>query len=450
MTSDSTDSAVSGVEIQLEGVTKRYPGSAEPAVKDVTMTIPAGQIVVLVGPSGCGKTTTMRMINRLIEPTSGRITIGGEDALELDDVRLRRKIGYAIQQAGLFPHFTVAQNIAVVPGLLGWDKKRIAERVDELMDLVGLDASQFRDRYPRQLSGGQQQRVGVARALAADPPVLLMDEPFGAVDPITRGNLQDELLRLQADLGKTIVFVTHDFDEAVKLGDRIAVLGEASTIQQYDTPEAILANPANDMVAGFVGAGASLKQLTLLRVRDVDYPDLALTADVGESPSELRARLARAGDTYALLVDRRRRPQRWVHVRNLSAATSLANIGRPVGDTVSTQSTLQDALEAILAEGGRAVVTGTRGEYVGMIDIETVTGVLAQLREEHESAGDAGDAGDGVDGDGTDAADGDGHGGDAGRAGVARGDAARDGAGRADGGVDGDAGAAADSGAGTS
>ncbi|WP_183650700.1 ATP-binding cassette domain-containing protein [Prauserella isguenensis] len=391
---------MSGAEIQLEGVTKRYPGSAEPAVKDVTMTIPAGKIVVLVGPSGCGKTTTMRMINRLIEPTSGRITIGGEDALKLDDVKLRRKIGYAIQQAGLFPHFTVAQNIAVVPGLLGWDKKRIAERVDELMDLVGLDVAQFRDRYPRQLSGGQQQRVGVARALAADPPVLLMDEPFGAVDPITRGILQDELLRLQADLGKTIVFVTHDFDEAVKLGDRIAVLGEASSIQQYDTPEAILANPANDMVAGFVGAGASLKQLTLLRVRDVDYPDIAMTADESESPSDLRARMAKAGKTYALLVDRRRRPQRWVHVRNLSSVRSLAGVGRPVGDTVSTRSTLQDALEAILAEGGHAVVTGTRGEYVGMIDIETVTGVLAQLREEHEntdggdSADDAGDGGD--------------------------------------------------------
>ncbi|TWH21785.1 ABC transporter ATP-binding protein [Prauserella rugosa] len=392
-TNDLTDTTgndgVSGVEIQLEGVTKRYPGSAEPAVKDFTMTIPAGKIVIFVGPSGCGKTTTMRMINRLIEPSSGRITIGGEDALKLDDVQLRRKIGYAIQQAGLFPHFTVAQNIGVVPGMLGWNKKRIADRVEELMDLVGLDPTQFRDRYPRQLSGGQQQRVGVARALAADPPVLLMDEPFGAVDPITRGNLQDELLRLQADLGKTIVFVTHDFDEAVKLGDRIAVLGDQSSIQQYDTPEAILANPANDMVAGFVGAGASLKQLTLLRVRDVDYPDIALTTQVGESPADLRTRMAEAGKTYALLVDGRRRPQRWIHVRSLPTATSLAGLGRPVGDTVSTQSTLQDALEAILAEGGHAVVTGTRGQYVGMIDITTVTDVLAQLREEHEAGADA-------------------------------------------------------------
>jgi osmoprotectant transport system ATP-binding protein len=376
----------SGAEIQLENVTKHYPGCAEPAVSEVTLTIPAGKIVILVGPSGCGKTTTMRMINRLIEPTSGRITIGGEDTLRLDGDELRRKIGYAIQQAGLFPHFTVAQNIAVVPGLLGWDRKRVDERVEEMMDLVGLDPAVFHGRYPRQLSGGQQQRVGVARALAADPPVLLMDEPFGAVDPITRGNLQDELLRLQAELRKTIVFVTHDFDEAVKLGDRIAVLGDQSAILQYDTPEAILANPADDTVAGFVGAGASLKQLTLLRVRDVDYRDDALTAvSEQESPAELRRRMTEAGRTYALVLDVRRRPVRWIHVRDLTTATALTSVGRPVGDSVSTQSTLQDALEAILVEGGNAVVTGTRGEYVGTIDIETVTDTIQQIREEHET-----------------------------------------------------------------
>ncbi|EHR59029.1 ABC transporter ATP-binding protein [Saccharomonospora cyanea] len=373
----------SGAEIQLENVTKHYPGSSEPAVADVSMTIPAGKIVILVGPSGCGKTTTMRMINRLIEPTSGRITIGGEDVLAFNGDALRRKIGYAIQQAGLFPHFTVAQNIGVVPGLLKWDRKRINDRVDELMDLVGLDPAEFRDRYPRQLSGGQQQRVGVARALAADPPVLLMDEPFGAVDPITRGNLQDELLRLQEDLRKTIVFVTHDFDEAVKLGDKIAVLGDKSSIQQYDTPEAILANPANDMVAGFVGAGASLKQLTLLRVRDVSYSDDIVAMPVDTPVAEARERMARKGETYALLLDGRRRPLRWVHVRELSSATSLTTVGRPIGDPVSLQSTLQDALEAILAEGGNAVVTGSRGEYVGTIDITTVTDTIQQLRTEH-------------------------------------------------------------------
>jgi len=379
---ENADHNVSGVEIQLEHVTTRYPGTREPAVNDFSLTVPAGKIVVLVGPSGCGKTTTMRMINRLIEPTSGRITIGGEDALKLNADTLRRRVGYAIQQAGLFPHFTVAQNIGVVPGLLGWDKKKINDRVEEMMDLVGLDPADYYHRYPRQLSGGQQQRVGVARALAADPPVLLMDEPFGAVDPITRGHLQDELLRLQTDLKKTIVFVTHDFDEAVKLGDKIAVLGDQSTILQYDTPDAILANPANDTVAGFVGAGASLKQLTLLRVRDVELTP-AVTASVDESPASVRQKLTEQRATYALVLDQRRRPVRWVHVRELGSATSLSRGGRVVGDSVSLQSTLQDALEAILTEGGNAVVTGSRGEYVGTIDIKTVTDTIQQLREEH-------------------------------------------------------------------
>jgi osmoprotectant transport system ATP-binding protein len=374
---------VSGVEIELEHVSKRYPGTREAAVDDFSMVVPAGKIVVFVGPSGCGKTTTMRMINRLIEPTSGRITIGGDDALKLDVDTLRRRIGYAIQQAGLFPHFTVAQNIAVVPGLLGWDKKRVDDRVEEMMDLVGLDPADFRDRFPRQLSGGQQQRVGVARALAADPPVLLMDEPFGAVDPITRGNLQDELLRLQTELKKTIVFVTHDFDEAVKLGDKIAVLGNQSKILQYDTPDAILANPADDTVAGFVGAGASLKQLTLLRVRDVELKQDALTATVSESPSEVRDKLTKQRKHFALVLDQRRRPMRWVHVRELTSATSLATAGKPLRDWVSLQSTLQDALEAMLAEGGSVPVTGARGEYAGTIELDTVISTIQQLREEH-------------------------------------------------------------------
>ncbi|GAB3573571.1 ATP-binding cassette domain-containing protein [Amycolatopsis endophytica] len=379
--------ALSGVEIQLENVTKRYPGSKEPAVDGVTMTIPAGKIVILVGPSGCGKTTTMRMINRLIEPTAGRITIGGEDALSLNPDRLRRKVGYAIQQAGLFPHFTVAQNIAVVPGLLGWDKKKISDRVDEMLDLVGLDPAQFHGRYPRQLSGGQQQRVGVARALAADPPVLLMDEPFGAVDPITRGNLQDELLRLQSELGKTIVFVTHDFDEAVKLGDKIAVLGNQSKILQYDTPDAILANPADDTVAGFVGAGASLKQLTLLRVRDVELRQDTVTASFGDDVAAVRQQMTEQRRTYALVLDRRRRPSRWVHVRDLAAATSLERAGKPIGDFVSLQSTLQDALEAMLVEGGGVPVTGARGEFAGMIELDTVMATIQRLREEHSDDG---------------------------------------------------------------
>jgi len=295
--------------ILLDGVTKRYGEMSAPAVDNVTIEIPAGEIVMFVGPSGCGKTTTMKMINRLIEPTSGRILIGDDDVTQRDPDELRRHIGYVIQGAGLFPHFTVGDNIAIVPRLLKWDKKRIADRVDELLDLVSLDPAQYRDRYPRELSGGQQQRVGVARAMAADPLVLLMDEPFGAVDPITRLRLQDELLRLQDELRKTIVFVTHDFDEAVKLGDRIAILQAGSKIVQYDTPEAILTNPANDFVRDFVGAGAALKQLTLSRVRDVELYDAAV-AHVGEDSAEA-ARTARALDReHVIVLDAQERPQR--------------------------------------------------------------------------------------------------------------------------------------------
>ncbi|WP_378733772.1 ABC transporter ATP-binding protein [Nocardia brasiliensis] len=383
--SGSIESTVSGEEIVLDAVTKRYPGQREPAVDQVSMTIPAGEIVVLVGPSGCGKTTTMRMINRLIEPTSGTITIGGRDATSMNPDQLRRGIGYSIQQAGLFPHMTVAKNVATVPGLLGWDRKKIDARTDEMLELVGLDPGTYRDRYPRQLSGGQQQRVGVARALAADPPVLLMDEPFGAVDPITRGLLQDELLRLQGELGKTIVFVTHDFTEAVKLGDRIAVLGSQSRILQYDTPAAILADPADETVAGFVGADASLKQLTLTRVRDVELARCP-TAVEDEPVDVLRTALAEQDWPWSLVLDHHRRPLRWVSAEQLAHANSLRGIGSPIGEPLSLQSTLQDALEALLADQtANAVVTGKRGEYVGLITIDTLVSHLSAMRAEHGS-----------------------------------------------------------------
>lgn len=260
-----------GVPISLKDLVKQYPGTDKAAVNHVNMEIPAGELVVFVGPSGCGKTTTMRMINRMIPPTSGVIEIDGEDVAGLNDTTLRRRIGYVIQQIGLIPHLTIASNVALVPKLLGWDKKRIAARVDEMLDVVGLPPDTYRDRYPRQLSGGQQQRVGVARALAADPPIMLMDEPFGAVDPITRGKLQDEFLNLQKTIRKTIVFVTHDFDEALKLGDRIAVLREGSEIAQFDTPENILAAPADDFVSGFIGEGAALKRLHFEDVASLDY-----------------------------------------------------------------------------------------------------------------------------------------------------------------------------------
>ena len=256
--------------IEFRDVSKTYPGSDRPVVNDLSFEILEGEICVLVGPSGCGKTTTMRMVNRLIEPTAGEILIDGEPNTAMSGTGLRRKIGYAIQQIGLFPHRTIAENIATVPSLLGWDKQRIRGRVDELLELVGLDADEYRSRYPAELSGGQQQRVGVARAMAADPPIMLMDEPFGAVDPITRGRLQDEFLGIQEDIKKTIVFVTHDIDEAIKMGDKIAILKQGGFLAQYDTPENILSNPNSEFVASFVGNDRILKRLSLLRVGEME------------------------------------------------------------------------------------------------------------------------------------------------------------------------------------
>jgi len=256
--------------IEFREVSKTYPGSDKPVVNDLSFEVPDGEICVLVGPSGCGKTTSMRMVNRLIEITEGEILIDGEPNTAMSGTQLRRKIGYAIQQIGLFPHRTIADNIGTVPNLLGWDKSRIKNRVDELLDTVGLPPDEYRDRYPAELSGGQQQRVGVARALAADPPIMLMDEPFGAVDPITREGLQDEFLRIQQDIKKTIVFVTHDIDEAIKMGDKIAILKQGGVLAQYDTPENILSRPDSEFVSSFVGGDRVLKRLSLTRVGEMD------------------------------------------------------------------------------------------------------------------------------------------------------------------------------------
>jgi osmoprotectant transport system ATP-binding protein len=370
-----------GARILLDGVTKRYDAKSAAAVDNVTLEIPAGEIVMLVGPSGCGKTTTMKMINRLIEPTSGRIFIGDDDVTQRDPDELRRHIGYVIQGAGLFPHLTVGDNIAIVPRLLKWDRKRISARIDELLDLVNLEPAKYRDRYPRELSGGQQQRVGVARALAADPPVLLMDEPFGAVDPITRQRLQDELLRLQEELRKTIVFVTHDFDEAVKLGDKIAILDQGSKIVQYDTPEEILGNPANDFVRGFVGHGAALKQLTLTRVRDVELHEAAV-AHVGGDPAEAIRSAEAINRQHVIVLDEQERPQRWLSLDELAAPNALADVPRDEGlEVVSLASTLNDALDLMLTSShGVVVVTGRRNVYQGAIRVETIMDAMADLR----------------------------------------------------------------------
>jgi osmoprotectant transport system ATP-binding protein len=375
------DRRTGGARILLDGVTKRYDPNSAPAVDNITLEIPAGEIVMLVGPSGCGKTTTMKMVNRLIEPTSGRIFIGDDDVTRRNPDELRRHIGYVIQGAGLFPHLTVSDNIAIVPRLLKWDKKRISSRIDELLDMVNLEPAQYRDRYPRELSGGQQQRVGVARALAADPSVLLMDEPFGAVDPITRQRLQDELLRLQEELRKTIVFVTHDFDEAVKLGDKIAILQQGSKIAQYDTPEEILANPADDFVRGFVGHGAALKQLTLTRVRDVELNEAAV-ARVGGDPTEAIRAAQAIGREHVIVLDDQDRPQRWMSLDDLADRQSLVDVRRDENlETVSLASTLNDALDSMLTSShGVVVVTGRRNAYRGVIRVETIMDAMADIR----------------------------------------------------------------------
>jgi osmoprotectant transport system ATP-binding protein len=292
-------------EVELRNVSKRYEGQQEPAIKDLSFTVPAGDVCVLVGPSGSGKTTTMRLINRMISLTSGDILLGGSSVLRRDPRALRREIGYVIQQTGLFPHQTVAENVATVPRLLGWDKARVAARVRELLELVDLADDELGHRYPAQLSGGQRQRVGVARALAGDPPLMLMDEPFGAIDPINRARLQDEFLALQHKVRKTVVFVTHDIDEAIKMGDRIAILREGGVLAQYDTPAAILSRPADEFVARFVGADRALKRLALTTVAELKLvaPNGAAAAPAQRVPATTSAR-----DALSMLLVANGRP----------------------------------------------------------------------------------------------------------------------------------------------
>jgi osmoprotectant transport system ATP-binding protein len=296
--------------IYLDRVSKRYSGQEHAAVTELSMEIKRGEFVVLVGPSGCGKTTTLRMINRLVEPTGGRILIDGVDVTHSDVDQLRRGIGYVIQQIGLLPHLTVADNVALVPKMLGVRKSERRSRAEELLDLVGLDPATYAGRYPGQLSGGQQQRVGVARALAADPPVMLMDEPFGAVDPIAREKLQAEFLRLQERIRKTIVMVTHDIDEALRLGDRIAIFGPGSRLAQFDTPLGILTDPADDFVRDFVGSGAAVRRLSLLHVEELlddvanQAPDRTATVAVdGEDTVHRALELALAGRVDSVTVE---------------------------------------------------------------------------------------------------------------------------------------------------
>ncbi|HEX4897499.1 MAG TPA: ATP-binding cassette domain-containing protein [Candidatus Limnocylindrales bacterium] len=375
--------------VAFDHVTKRYPGTdaRNPgAVEDLSLEVPAGKICVLVGPSGCGKTTSLKMVNRLIEPTSGRILIDGADAARRDVTELRRSIGYVIQQVGLFPHQTIGENVATVPRLLGWPEARRRERSEELLGLVGLDPATYRDRYPSQLSGGERQRVGVARALAADPPLMLMDEPFGAVDPIVRERLQNEFLRLQADLAKTILFVTHDIDEAIKIGDLVAVMQVGGHLAQFGTPDEILADPASEFVARFVGADRGLKRLALSRVEGLELRP-AVTARPGDDAAAARMRTLADPFEYLLLVDAADRPIGWIPERRIPTSGVLdESMAAPMSPILDRRTTLKDALAMLIdAQVQAGIVVDRHGTLRGLVLAEDIT--AAARRDPAETAG---------------------------------------------------------------
>jgi osmoprotectant transport system ATP-binding protein len=364
--------------IEFAHVSKHYDAAtlksgAPGAVDDLSLTVPAGRICVLVGPSGCGKTTTLKMVNRLIEPSAGRILVDGLDIAKQDVTELRRGIGYVIQQVGLFPHQSIAENVSTVPRLLGWEKDRQRDRADELLSIVGLEPGVYRDRFPSQLSGGERQRVGVARALAADPPVMLMDEPFGAVDPIVRERLQNEFLRLQEDLAKTILFVTHDIDEAIKMGDLVVVMSSGGKIAQVGAPAELLAEPASDYVARFVGADRGLKRLSLYRVGDMDLAKAPL-AQLGESAAALRARVAGHTPAFVLLVDGSERPIGWVEPDDLPDDGSVGEADAdPMSPLLDRRTTLKDATSRLLDEEVRnGVVVDRDGRVQGLLTLRAV------------------------------------------------------------------------------
>jgi osmoprotectant transport system ATP-binding protein len=378
--SEGPSASRQAASLEFRGATKRYPGADRPAVDDLSLEVPAGEICVLVGPSGCGKTTAMRMVNRMNDITEGDILVGGRSVRERDEAELRRDIGYVIQQIGLFPHRTIGENIATVPRLLGWDRKRTAARVEELLDLIGLPREMAR-RYPAQLSGGQRQRVGVARALAADPPLMLMDEPFGAIDPINRERLQNEFLRLQAEIRKTIVFVTHDIDEAIKMGDRIAVLQEGGVLAQYAPPAELLMSPENAFVEDFVGADRALKRLALERVRDVDLWTAPLVRE-GEPVAEARTRAKASEVPYALVVDDGGRPLGWLTERGLREERVRADLASPPEPVVEVDDILRDALSDLLAhEVQYGPVIDHEGHVAGVLSIELLAHRIATTPE---------------------------------------------------------------------
>ena len=355
--------------VEFRNVSKQY--GPQGAVVNLSLLVPAGDICVLVGPSGCGKTTSLKMVNRLVEPSSGHVLIDGQDIMKIDVTTLRRGIGYVIQQIGLFPHQTIAENVGTVPRLLGWQRERIRKRTEELLDLVGLDPARVRNRYPAQLSGGERQRVGVARAMAAEPPVMLMDEPFGAVDPIVRERLQNEFLRLHRTLGTTVLFVTHDIDEAIKMGTRVAVMQQGGHLAQYARPTELLAHPASDFVSRFVGVDRGLKRLSLLRVADV-RPQPGVVTHVGESSQATRRRSDEAESPWVLLLDEREAPVGWIRASELDQHEKLtAEDVDASSPLVHHDTTLRDALSMLLTTLVQtAVVVDDRGRYEGILTLD--------------------------------------------------------------------------------
>jgi len=366
-------------EIRLEGISKVY-GDGTVGVAELDLTFAAGELTVLVGPSGCGKTTTMKMINRIIEPTTGRIMLGGEDMTGVDPVQLRRRIGYVIQNVGLFPHQTIRANVGTVPRLLGWDRARTRDRVAELLAIVGLDPAVHADRYPHQLSGGQRQRAGVARALAADPPVLLMDEPFSAVDPVVRERLQSEFLRLQEQVRKTIVFVTHDIEEAVRLGDRIAVMSTGGRVEQFATPADLLGRPASPYVADFVGADRGLKRLAVtgVDVADLEHPPVV---HVEDGLADARSAMQQAGARWAVVLDDADGLHGWLSVERATGAGTVGTAARRMEAWVPADATLKSAFATMLQHeaGWVAVLDGNR--FLGVLTPESLHAALRRSVE---------------------------------------------------------------------